>query len=80
MTVVIGTVLAFLGQNPVAAIIFAQAANGALLPVVAGFLLVVMNRSDLLQEYTNGLVANILGTVVVLIAVGLEVFQILKAF
>jgi manganese transport protein len=80
VTVVIGTALAFLGQNPVAAIIFAQAANGALLPVVAGFLLVVMNRSDLLQEYTNGLVANILGTVVVLIAAGLGVFQILKAF
>lgn len=77
--VVIGTALAFLGQNPVAAIVFAQAANGALLPIVAGFLLVVMNRSDLLREYTNGVAANVLGIMVVLIAVGLGIFQLLKA-
>ncbi len=61
-----GTVLAALGQHPVAAIVVAQAVNGALLPTVAVFLLLVMNRSQLLGEDTNGWVANILGTLVVL--------------
>jgi manganese transport protein len=78
--IVIGTVLAVLGTNPVAAILFAQAANGLLLPVVAVFLLVVMNRSDLLREYKNGVVANILGTVVVVIVAGLGIFRILQVF
>jgi manganese transport protein len=41
----IGTILAFFGENPVTAIVFAQAANGILLPIVAVFLLVVMNAA-----------------------------------
>ncbi len=77
--VIMGTVTAFLGQNPVTAIVLAQAANGALLPLIAGFLLVVMNRRDLLQEHTNGTVANVLGIGVVLIAAGLGIFQLLNA-
>ena len=76
--VVAGTVLAFLGKNPVAAIVFAQAANGILLPLIAAFLLVVMNRRELLGEHSNGVVANLLGAVVVLTATGLGTFQLLK--
>jgi manganese transport protein len=76
--VIVGAGFAFVGERPVAAIIFAQAANGILLPVAAVFLLVVMNRGDLLREYKNGLLANILGAVVVLIAAGLGLFQIMK--
>ena len=66
-----GTVFAALGSKPLAAIVFAQAANGFLLPVVALFLLLVMNQSKLLGEHTNGLFANLLGAGVVLIAIGL---------
>ncbi len=78
--IIIGTILAVLGTNPVAAIVFAQAANGLLLPIVAVFLLLVMNRSDLLGEHKNGVVANILGTVVVVIVSGLGIFRILQVF
>jgi hypothetical protein len=38
-----------------------------------------MNRSDKLGEYRNGLVANILGAVVVLVVAGLGLFEILGA-
>jgi manganese transport protein len=68
-----------LGRRPVAAIVFAQAANGILLPIVAVFLLVVVNRKDILRKHANGVVANILGIVVILIAAGLGAFQVLKA-
>jgi manganese transport protein len=68
IVLVVGTVLAALGTNPVAAIVFAQAANGVLLPIIAVFLLFVMNRSDLLGEYKNGIVGNILGVIIVLFA------------
>lgn len=47
----IGTLLAALGTSPVRAILLAQAANGILLPVVAAFLLIVMNREGLLGRW-----------------------------
>ena len=73
IVLVVGTVLAALGTNPVAAIVFAQAANGVLLPIIAIFLLFVMNRADLLGEFKNGTVANILGVIIVLFAIGLGI-------
>jgi len=75
----VGTTFAFLGTNPVAVIVFAQFAAGLSLPVIGVFLLIAMNRSDKLREYRNGLVANILGAVVVLVVAGLGLFEILGA-
>jgi manganese transport protein len=79
IVIVVGTTFAILGKNPVAAIVFAQAANGLLLPIIAVFLLVVMNRTDLLGRYRNTLVRNALGGLVVLVATGLGLFNILRA-
>ena len=77
----IGVSLAYLfGASPRATIVVAQAANGLLLPLVAGFLLLVMNRRSLLGEYTNGWMANLLGTAVVLVTLGLGVRSLAKLF
>lgn len=76
--VTVGTILSFFGTSPVTAIVFAQAANGILLPLIATFLLVVMNRADLLRGYRNGWIANFLGLFVVLVTFGLGAFQFLK--
>ena len=76
----IGTVFAALGTKPLTAILFAQIANGFLLPIVAVFLLVVMNRRALLGEYCNGPLANALGFVVVLITAGLGIVKLLGVF
>ena len=65
---VIGTVFAAIGTKPLTAILFAQVANGFLLPFVAVFLVIVMNRRDLLGEHINGALANALGVIVVLVA------------
>jgi NRAMP (natural resistance-associated macrophage protein)-like metal ion transporter len=75
---VVGTALAATGTKPVAAILFAQAANGILLPITAVFLLFVMNRRDLLGEHVNGKAANLAGVMVVLVATGLGGFQLLR--
>lgn len=72
-----GTAFAALGTRPLTAILFAQVANGLLLPVIAIFLLVVMNRSAVLGAHANGLLANLLGGFVVLIATGLGVIKLL---
>jgi manganese transport protein len=75
----IGTLLATVGQRPVAAIILAQAVNGLLLPIIAVFLLIVMNRQELLGENTNGWLANSLGTLVVFVVSALGLFQLWTA-
>ncbi|MFT6287410.1 MAG: NRAMP (natural resistance-associated macrophage protein)-like metal ion transporter [Alcanivorax sp.] len=72
-----GTVFAALGSKPIAAIVFAQATNGLLLPIVAVFLIVVMNRRALLGERVNGPFANAMGALVVLVALGLGAIKIL---
>ncbi|HCD57642.1 MAG TPA: manganese transporter, partial [Halieaceae bacterium] len=65
---------------PLAAILLAQAANGLLLPVVAVFLLLVMNSRSLLGAQANGWLANLLGSLVVAVAVGLGGLKILDVF
>ncbi|MEK9499892.1 Nramp family divalent metal transporter [Gaopeijia maritima] len=64
----IGIAFGVAGVSPVPAIVFAQAANGILLPAVAGFLLVVVNDRIWMGERVNGPLANVIGGVVVLVA------------
>ena len=78
MILTIGTTLALLGWRPVEAIVFAQAANGILLPILAGLLLVAMNRKSLLGKHTNGWIANSLGIAIVMVVAILGLFQILR--
>jgi manganese transport protein len=75
-----GTTFAALGTKPLTAILFAQAANGFLLPILAIFLLVVMNRSDLLGRYVNRRWANGAGALVGLVTLllgGLKILRVL---
>ena len=75
-----GTFFAVIGTSPLAAILFAQAANGLLLPICALFLLLVMNRSQQLGDYRNFIVSNLLGAFVVLITISLSNLKLLKIF
>ncbi|WP_266080333.1 Nramp family divalent metal transporter [Haladaptatus caseinilyticus] len=67
----IGIVFSGLGYSPVQAIVFAQVANGILLPIVALFLIYVMNDRDILGKYVNSTAQNVVGVVVTLIVVWL---------
>ena len=69
-----------MGYKPVEIIFVAQIANGLLLPIVAVFLLVAMNRRSLLGDRVNGPFANALGGLVILITFGLGLRIILRAF
>lgn len=64
-----GLLLSLSGYQPITIIWFAQIANGLLLPLLAAFLLYVMNKSDLLGRYKNSWLHNLLGAVVILVAV-----------
>lgn len=80
LVLLIGTVFAALGSKPIAAILFAQAANGLLLPVIAIFLIIIVNRADLLGDYRNKLASNVLGVTVVIAVTGLGLFNIARLF
>jgi len=62
---VLGTIAAMLGLKPLSLIILAQAANGLLLPIVAIYLLVVMNKRSVLGAFANGPISNGLGVLIV---------------
>ncbi|MGH7556741.1 MAG: Nramp family divalent metal transporter [Gemmatimonadota bacterium] len=74
-----GAVFAVIGVRPVPAILFAQAANGVLLPAVAIFLLVVVNDRSM-GSHANGWVANLLGVAVVAVTLLLGARAVLGVF
>lgn len=74
----LGVVFSSLGIKSIEIIQFAQVANGLLLPVVAGFLLWVMNRKVLLGKYTNSWKQNIVGIMILFITIFLGCRSIWK--
>lgn len=77
---VVGAGFALVGTRPLQAILLAQAANGILLPISAGFLLWVMNRRETIGGARNGAFANALGSIVVLFSIIIGVTMIYRAF
>lgn len=78
--VILGLGVFFLSFDikPIEVIKFAQIANGILLPVIAIFLLWVVNRSALMGDNRNTALQNIMGISIVILAVFLGIKSILK--
>ncbi|UNY98271.1 Nramp family divalent metal transporter [Zhouia spongiae] len=75
-----GIVLSSLQIKPIKLIQFAQIANGIVLPVIAGFLVWVVNKKEVLGRFTNNKFQNFIAGTIVLIALILGVKSILKVF
>jgi len=75
-----GTIFSVIGFKPIEAILFAQAANGILLPVIAIYLLWVMNSKKIMGENINKKLSNTLGVIVVLVSLGLGIRSLLNVF
>ena len=76
----VGIVFSSLGFKPTQVILFAQVANGLLLPIIAMFLLWIMNDKNIMGKYANSLLVNIFGGMVILITVLLGLKGIFAAF
>lgn len=61
----VGVVFSMLSISPVVIIQFAQVANGILLPIVAVFLLYIMNKTALLGDQVNSTFQNVLSILVI---------------
>ncbi|WP_179320037.1 Nramp family divalent metal transporter [Winogradskyella helgolandensis] len=78
--VVLGVVFSSIGFKSIEIIKFAQVANGLLLPVIAGFLLWVMNKYSVLGTYVNSKLQNVLGLIILVITIFLGMKGILSVF
>ncbi len=78
--IITGLVVSLLDINPLAVIVFAQVANGLVLPVASIFLLVVLNSRKRMGSLANSLHQNIVGGLVILLVTFLGIWNILKLF
>ena len=77
---VLGVLSSSSGIKSIEIIKFAQVANGILLPVIAGFLIWIVNKRSVLGNYKNSLKQNILGIVILSVTIFLGLKSILKVF
>jgi manganese transport protein len=76
----LGVVFSTVGFKSIEIIKFAQVTNGLLLPIIAGFLLWLMNKFSILGSYKNSKFQNILGIVILAITFFLGAKGILSVF
>jgi len=74
-----GIIIASLGFQPTALILFAQVANGLLLPILAVYLLWIVNDRDLMGNHANSKLINIIGVVVIIVTLLLGLKSIFTA-
>ncbi|MEN9020833.1 MAG: Nramp family divalent metal transporter [Verrucomicrobiales bacterium] len=75
----IGVIISSCGYRPIEVIQFAQIANGFLLPIIASFLLWIVNRRAVLGDHINSPRQNIFGVLIVLATIALGIRGVLKA-
>ena len=76
----LGVLFSSIGFKSIEIIKFAQITNGLLLPIIAAFLLWVMNKSSILGKYKNTITQNILGFIILGVALFLGAKSILMVF
>jgi manganese transport protein len=76
----LGVVFSTVGFKSIEIIKFAQVANGLLLPIIAGFLLWIMNKANVLVGYRNSKLQNVVGIIILVTTICLGVKGILSVF
>jgi len=76
----LGVLCSSLGIKPIEIIKFAQVANGMLLPVIAGFLLWLMNKKSVLGDFKNSKIQNAMGFIILAVTIFLGLKSIFKVF
>ncbi|MEQ8220492.1 MAG: Nramp family divalent metal transporter [Arenibacter sp.] len=76
----VGVLFMSVGIKPLEIIKFAQITNGMLLPIIAIFLLWIVNRKTVMLEYQNTIFQNIMVVVIIILSVILGVKSILTVF
>lgn len=75
-----GIIVASWGFETTTLILFAQVTNGLLLPILAIYLLWIVNDKELMGNHVNSKLINVIGVVVIIITILLGSRSILSAF
>ena len=75
-----GVISSSLGIKSIEIIKFAQITNGILLPIIAGFLIWIVNKESVLGKYINSKWQNVTGLAILLITLFLGLKSLLKVF
>jgi len=79
--IVLGAAIVLVPGIPLIPVMYlSQVANGVLLPVVLVFMLLLINRRDLMGEYTNGTAMNAAAWVTVAVTSGLSLYLAVAVF
>jgi NRAMP (natural resistance-associated macrophage protein)-like metal ion transporter len=78
--ILIGMCVSLLDLKPLSVIVFAQVANGIILPVASIFLLIVLNHRKRMGSLANTRLQNTIGTIIILIVSFLGLWNIIKIF
>ena len=77
---VLGVFFSSVGYSPVEIIQFAQVANGVLLPIIAAYLIWIVNKRSVMGRDTNSLVQNVISVIIWCVVFMLGARTILKVF
>ncbi len=80
VVLIAGVLFSSLGFKPITIIKFAQVTNGIVLPLIAGYLIWLANKKELLGVYRNTKIQNVVSIVIWLIVLGLGLRSIFKVF
>jgi len=78
--ILVGLVVSLFDFNPISVIVFAQVANGIILPVASIFLLIVLNDQMKMGKLANDFKKNLLGIIVISFVSILGIWNIIKLF
>lgn len=78
--ILVGFAVSLFNLSPLGVIVFAQVANGLILPVASIFLLVVLNHRQKMGNLANNWKQNILGGMIILTVSFLGIWNIIKIF
>ena len=75
-----GLIVSLFNLNPIAVIIFAQAANGLILPIASIFLLIIINDRNMMKEQRNNFLQNIIGIAAIIIVIIIGMMNLIRVF
>jgi Mn2+/Fe2+ NRAMP family transporter len=76
----VGLITSLFNLKPIGVIVFAQMANGLILPVATITLLVVLNKAPYMGSLKNTLLQNIIGGLIALLVTMLGLWNIIRLF
>src|SRR5699024_3119816 len=79
LVIIFGIISSAIGFEPLTLLLFAQALNGIILPIIAILIMVVENNKKRLGKYENTLKVNIIGGIISLICTGLGIYSLVDA-